>query len=275
MKKRFTAVLIIIPILIFSFSVQASVMQNSCGDVDGNGQISIADALEILKHLAGMSSALGNNTASRNAALVTVASQQANKPVISDVLEILKHLARMNSVLSQHPTNAYCDWCNPSNNNQTTSTTAVTTAAMTRLPGSCIDCGGTDEICEAADCQVCVNCDWAIYGVIRCNGCLQGADCLNKAGKSWCADCFTCEDCCGCGSPPSLTSPGAYVQPLNCAFCKKEGVGCVLCSWCLDCNWEHDSHLNCRECSSCMSCLVVNGIEWCRQCNYSADCCKC
>jgi Ca2+-binding EF-hand superfamily protein len=67
------------------------------GDVDGDGRITISDALEILKHLAKLDSAItaDNHDFSRNAASIT-----ADNPTISCALEILKHLAKLNSVLN-------------------------------------------------------------------------------------------------------------------------------------------------------------------------------
>ena len=66
------------------------------GDVDGNGVVAIADALEILKYLAGMNSVVNqNNTTAWNAARITGGAT----PAIGDVLEILKKLAGMTSML--------------------------------------------------------------------------------------------------------------------------------------------------------------------------------
>jgi hypothetical protein len=58
------------------------------GDVNGDGEIDIADALEILKHLAGISTLTGDALA---AALIT--DPTATEPTIADALEILKYLA--------------------------------------------------------------------------------------------------------------------------------------------------------------------------------------
>ena len=70
------------------------------GDIDGNGTVAIADALEILKYLAKMNSMVSeSNQAAFQAALITPASQAAGKPAIADVLEILKHLAKMTSLV--------------------------------------------------------------------------------------------------------------------------------------------------------------------------------
>ena len=58
------------------------------GDIDGNGRVTIADALEILKYLAGMTSVIVN-------------TDTHGTPTIADVLEILKHLAGMESTISE------------------------------------------------------------------------------------------------------------------------------------------------------------------------------
>jgi hypothetical protein len=65
------------------------------GDVTGTGAISIDDALEILKYLAGLDSVIATDPKAFNASRITgdVA------PTISDALEILKYLAGMNDEL--------------------------------------------------------------------------------------------------------------------------------------------------------------------------------
>ncbi|MCL2036629.1 MAG: leucine-rich repeat domain-containing protein, partial [Oscillospiraceae bacterium] len=68
------------------------------GDVTGTGAVTIADVLEILKSLAGMSSVIDDNVIALQAALIV--NPTATKPSIADALEILKHLAGMKSVLA-------------------------------------------------------------------------------------------------------------------------------------------------------------------------------
>jgi hypothetical protein len=63
------------------------------GDTDGNGVISINDALEVLKHLAKLTSTLDESpTNMLNAIIVSEGS-----PTINDALEILKYLAKLDS----------------------------------------------------------------------------------------------------------------------------------------------------------------------------------
>jgi len=65
-----------------------------------NRNVSIGDALEILKYLAKMDSLVNPaNERSWNAALILPASKSAGKPVIGDALEILKKLAKMDSLV--------------------------------------------------------------------------------------------------------------------------------------------------------------------------------
>jgi len=61
----------------------------------------IGDALEILKYLAKMDSALSGGSGSRawNAALILPNSRANDKPAIGDALEILKKLAKMDSIV--------------------------------------------------------------------------------------------------------------------------------------------------------------------------------
>jgi len=66
-----------------------------------NRNVTIGDALEILKYLAGMQSSVNPaNPTAWNAALITSASRSANRPSIADALEILKKLAGMSSLLT-------------------------------------------------------------------------------------------------------------------------------------------------------------------------------
>ncbi|MCL2035759.1 MAG: cellulase family glycosylhydrolase, partial [Oscillospiraceae bacterium] len=107
----------------------------SCGDVDGNGTIAIADALEILKCLAKMNSAVTSG-GDRALKAATFQSKGAT-PAISDVLEILKLLAKMNSYFSTHDL-ANCSQCDGGGdtNTSTTSSTATTSAASTNSGGT-------------------------------------------------------------------------------------------------------------------------------------------
>jgi len=77
------------------------------GDIEGKNGVTIADALEILKHLANMKSAIstgGKNSEAWKAALITPASKKSGNPAIGDALEILKFLAGMGSQLKDKPT---------------------------------------------------------------------------------------------------------------------------------------------------------------------------
>jgi murein DD-endopeptidase MepM/ murein hydrolase activator NlpD len=69
------------------------------GDVDGDDKITITDALEILKYLAGLTNLLDDCEKSFNAALILPRDEHGkpDKPTIADVLEILKYLAGLNS----------------------------------------------------------------------------------------------------------------------------------------------------------------------------------
>jgi hypothetical protein len=65
------------------------------GHVTGGDKIGINDALEVLKHLAGITTLTGN---AFEAALITPQSQSSRKISIGDVLEILKHLAGISKI---------------------------------------------------------------------------------------------------------------------------------------------------------------------------------
>jgi len=65
-----------------------------------NRNVSVGDALEILKYLARMNSVIvETNERAWNAALILPTSQKNNKPAVGDALEILKKLARMKSLV--------------------------------------------------------------------------------------------------------------------------------------------------------------------------------
>jgi hypothetical protein len=66
------------------------------GDVDGDGRITINDALEILKYLAKLDSKIEHGNDAWNAALIVSKSS----PAIADALEILKYLAKLDSVIT-------------------------------------------------------------------------------------------------------------------------------------------------------------------------------
>jgi hypothetical protein len=72
-----------------------NVVPRKIGDVDGDGKVTITDALEILMYLAGLDSALDilvNFDAAR-------AITGGDNPTINDALEILMHLAGMDSAI--------------------------------------------------------------------------------------------------------------------------------------------------------------------------------
>ena len=71
-------------------------IQIKLGHILGNPNISIFDALEILKHITGMESVIDTCENARAAALIV----SSDVPGIFDVLEILKALAGMESAVS-------------------------------------------------------------------------------------------------------------------------------------------------------------------------------
>ncbi|MCL1866405.1 MAG: hypothetical protein FWF82_03230, partial [Oscillospiraceae bacterium] len=77
-----------------------------CGDVLGNGKLTISSALEILKYLAKIETDFDNNERAMKAA---TAFSRNDTPTINDALEILKYLAKLPNYFSD--TNCYCDWC--------------------------------------------------------------------------------------------------------------------------------------------------------------------
>jgi hypothetical protein len=86
MKRKLISVLLILSLTLSLFTLSATTNADealppySCGDVNGDGNISITDALEILKYLAGMESIYNGSDVS---------------PTIHDALGVLKYLAGM------------------------------------------------------------------------------------------------------------------------------------------------------------------------------------
>jgi hypothetical protein len=68
------------------------------GHVLGNSEISIADALEILKFLAGLNSMIIPNSGSWNAALIV----SQGTPSAADALEILKKAAGIDNAIDRN-----------------------------------------------------------------------------------------------------------------------------------------------------------------------------
>jgi hypothetical protein len=87
----------------WSVEVSSDCCDGDCliGDVDNNGVVSIIDALEILKYLAGIDGILDNSNAAVNHALILPSSRENGSPVIGDVLEILKALADIPSIVTR------------------------------------------------------------------------------------------------------------------------------------------------------------------------------
>jgi hypothetical protein len=67
--------------------------QRLLGDVDGNGTVTINDALEVLKFLAKLTNELEKGEVNYKNALLT----GGEVPNINDALEMLKYLAKLES----------------------------------------------------------------------------------------------------------------------------------------------------------------------------------
>ncbi|MCL2036036.1 MAG: CAP domain-containing protein [Oscillospiraceae bacterium] len=94
------AVCISVTIAVTTTTESMSAQSTLKGDIDGNDKVTISDALEILKYLAGMESMISpQNPSVWAAARVT----GGNHPVIADVLEILKYLAGMENIIGTKP----------------------------------------------------------------------------------------------------------------------------------------------------------------------------
>jgi uncharacterized protein YkwD len=72
------------------------------GDVNGDGFITVVDALAILRHLVGLESSVSpDNEDAWRAAQITPASRENNAPSISDALQVLRYVVWLPSVLDE------------------------------------------------------------------------------------------------------------------------------------------------------------------------------
>ncbi|MCL2071076.1 MAG: hypothetical protein FWH07_02450 [Oscillospiraceae bacterium] len=92
----------------FNVSVSNEICEGECnicsvkpklGFVIGGDDVTIFDALEVLKNLVDMDGSISNCESSRSASLITVDSINSGEPSIFDTLEILKHLVGMDSMI--------------------------------------------------------------------------------------------------------------------------------------------------------------------------------
>jgi hypothetical protein len=78
--------------------VSTATISRKLGDVTGTGSVTINDAVEILRFLAGMSNIIENDSAALNAARIT--NPGSGEPTINDVVEILRYLAGMSNKIT-------------------------------------------------------------------------------------------------------------------------------------------------------------------------------
>jgi hypothetical protein len=86
-------------------TTQPPVQPRKLGDITGTGEVTIEDALEILKYLAGIDNVIEKGGDYLKAALIT----GGDEPTIDDVLEILKYLAGMENRIDKSFVNGYSD----------------------------------------------------------------------------------------------------------------------------------------------------------------------
>jgi len=129
MKKKIVSILLMMAMVLSVVTVPNPMVTDSCaapanlsyrcGDVIGNGEVSIMDALEILKLLAKLPNSISPDTSGGKALRASLLASQptAQAPVILDALEVLKHLAKLPNVITTrcNPVNG-CAHCNPVTN---------------------------------------------------------------------------------------------------------------------------------------------------------------
>jgi hypothetical protein len=131
-------------------------------------------------------------------------------------------------------------------------------------------CPNNDEVCLS--CGYCHQCDWEIFGAIRCTRCNWSTDCLAAYLQGWSAANSLCTACANAtggagGNAPSGMSSGTCVrQGGSCS----SGV-CPGCSFCANCSWILYGHVSCAGCFNCGDCLSKAGRDW----NRSAGTVRC
>ncbi|MCL1866505.1 MAG: DUF5050 domain-containing protein, partial [Oscillospiraceae bacterium] len=95
--QRFLSVVVAVLVFVGSFSSVVSGEAFSLGDVDGDGVVTVSDALEILKYLAKLPDNVitkgGKGSPAWNSAII----KGGDAPSIGDALEILKKLAKLDN----------------------------------------------------------------------------------------------------------------------------------------------------------------------------------
>jgi hypothetical protein len=128
-----------------------------------------------------------------------------------------------------------------------------------RQPCAWAPCTNNDEVCLS--CGYCLQCDWEIFGAVRCTRCNWGSDCLAALGTvSWCTThgmCASCCDCSGVISPAGMSGGACVRRGGNCT----SGV-CPTCSWCANCSWVAYGNVSCSGCHQCGDCLSKTGRDW-------------
>ncbi|MCL1882017.1 MAG: InlB B-repeat-containing protein, partial [Oscillospiraceae bacterium] len=78
----------------------SSVSRWQCGDVDGDGRITINDALQVQRHIVGLSSTIdGNNANGRSALRAALICRETGSPSINDALAIQRRLVGLSTAL--------------------------------------------------------------------------------------------------------------------------------------------------------------------------------
>jgi hypothetical protein len=77
-------------------NISCAIENRQLGDVNGNGNIDVGDALQILRTLVGLSSDIQEGNCAWHSALIT---PNAQRPTVSDALAILRRLVGLSSAL--------------------------------------------------------------------------------------------------------------------------------------------------------------------------------
>jgi hypothetical protein len=161
MKKKILAMVLSMAMLLTAVpmatvSANTAVVPFSMGDVNGDGIVTVQDALQILRYLVGLSSVLNGNQSFPQGVTGTIENAlraarifdlRAERPTVQDALQILRYLVGLSNFIdgSASRPRVYCDDCRSfeCSCNQETIYVDVFVANEMELRGAVVNAGTT------------------------------------------------------------------------------------------------------------------------------------
>jgi hypothetical protein len=173
----------------------------------------------------------------------------------------------------------------------------LTTPCANPLRASNPSCSSAAGVCHS--CGYCRSCEWVFFGVIHCQRCQWGTDCIaalrgraetdGRQAIRWCNSSqggtriHQCTACCvavggHCTSldDASFAHGDVQTRPVPCSFeCGRESVCLANCTHCpvdvcARCSWRGFGIIVCRGCSRTTDCISASGDTW----NYTNHRCS-